>query len=442
MNSRKIIVEILNSVFYKASYSNIEINKRLNNSSLDIRDRGLVTEIVYGTIRYRKKIDFIISNYVKDIRLVDKTILNILRSTIYQILFLSKVPDYAAVNEAVNLAKTVSKSSSGFVNGVLRNILRNNDKNYISSLNGKKLLAVKYSFPNWMVELFINQYGAHKAEEIMKNLNETPNITVRVNSLKSDYDDIMEKLEEHGYNVEEGAICPEAIKINKGSSIEHNDLFKEGYITVQDESAMLTAQILDLDENMNVIDLCSAPGGKATHIGEIMNNTGNVIACDIYEHKIKLINDNCTRLGITDVNAVVNDAAVINNDFINSADRVLVDVPCSGLGIIRKKPEIKWNKTKKSLDELCTIQRNIMENAWKYLKNDGIMVYSTCTINKNENEKNIDWFIDTHQDAEIEKIFVGQLDNVIYNDNNTVTILPNKDMDGFFLARIRKKGRC
>lgn len=442
MNSRKIIVEILNSVFYKASYSNIEINKRLNNSSLDIRDRSLVTEIVYGTIRYRKKIDFIISNYVKDIRLVDKTILNILRSTIYQILFLSKVPDYAAVNEAVNLAKTVSKSSSGFVNGVLRNILRNKDKNYTASLNGKKLLAVKYSFPNWMVELFIKQYGIEKAESIMKNLNETPNITVRVNSLKSDYDDVLEKLEENGYNVEEGTICPEAIKINKGSSIEHNDLFKDGYITVQDESAMLTAQLLDLEENMNVIDLCSAPGGKATHIGELMNNTGKITACDIYEHKIKLINDNCTRLGVTDVEAVVNDAAVINNDFINEADRVLVDVPCSGLGIIRKKPEIKWNKTKKSLDELCTIQRDIMKNAWRYLKEDGIMVYSTCTINKDENEKNIDWFIDSHKDAVIEKIFIGQLDNVIYNDNNTVTILPNKDMDGFFLAKLRKKGRC
>lgn len=442
MNSRKIIVEILNSVFYKASYSNIEINKRLNNSSLDIRDRSLVTEIVYGTIRYKKKIDFIISNYVKDIRLVDKTILNILRSTIYQILFLSKVPDYAAVNEAVNLAKTVSKSSSGFVNGVLRNILRNKDKNYTASLNGKKLLAVKYSFPNWMVELFIKQYGIEKAESIMKNLNETPNITVRVNSLKSDYDDVLEKLEENGYNVEEGTICPEAIKINKGSSIEHNDLFKDGYITVQDESAMLTAQLLDLEENMNVIDLCSAPGGKATHIGELMNNTGKITACDIYEHKIKLINDNCTRLGVTDVEAVVNDAAVINNDFINEADRVLVDVPCSGLGIIRKKPEIKWNKTKKSLDELCTIQRDIMQNAWRYLKEDGIMVYSTCTINKDENEKNIDWFIDSHKDAVIEKIFIGQLDNVIYNDNNTVTILPNKDMDGFFLAKLRKKGRC
>ena len=442
MNSRKIIVEILNSVFYKASYSNIEINKRLNNSSLDTRDRSLVTEIVYGTIRYKKKIDFIIKNYVKDIRLVDKTILNILRSTVYQILFLSKVPDYAAVNEAVNLAKTVSKSSSGFINGVLRNILRNKDKNYLSCLNGKKLLAVKYSFPNWMIELFIEQYGMEKAKSILKNLNETPNITVRVNTLKCSYDDILEKLEENGYDVEDGTICPEAIKINKGSSIEHNDLFKGGYITVQDESAMLTAQLLDLAENMNVIDLCSAPGGKATHIGELMNNTGKITACDIYEHKIKLINDNCSRLGITDVEAVVNDAAVINNNFINSADRVLVDVPCSGLGIIRKKPEIKWNKTKKSLNELCTIQRDIMENAWRYLKNDGIMVYSTCTINKDENEKNIDWFLECHKDAEIEKIFIGQLDNIIYNDNNTVTILPNKDMDGFFLAKLRKKGRC
>lgn len=438
MNARKIIVDILDKVFYNGAYSNIELSKRLNRDNVNEKDKGLITEIVYGTVRYRDKIDFIIKGFIKDIKLVEPRILNVLRATIYQIMFLDRVPSYAAVNEAVELAKEVSMNSSKFVNGVLRNILRNIDTDFYKDLDPRTAMAVKYSFPNWMVDMFINQYSMDKAKEIMNNLNFTPNITVRVNELKGEYDEVFSSLEENGYDIEEGVICPEAIQINKGSSIENNDLFKKGYITVQDESAMLIAPNMNLEEGMKVLDLCSAPGGKTTHISELLNNTGKVVACDIYDHKIELIKENCDRLGITNVEYKIQDARVENPQFIKFADRVLIDVPCSGLGIIRKKPEIKWTKRKEDLKSLTKIQREIMVNSWKYVADNGIMFYSTCTLNKHENEDNVNWFMDQHKDATIEKMYFGKADNIIYNENGTVTIIPTETMDGFFFAKIRK----
>lgn len=441
MNARKIIVEILDNVFYNAAYSNIELTKRLNRDNVNDKDKGLITEIVYGTVRYKDKIDFIIKNFIKDIKLVEPRILNILRATVYQIMFLDRVPSYAAVNEAVQLAKEVSFNSSKFVNGVLRNILRNQDKDFYKGLEPRKAMAVNYSFPNWMVDLFINQYGMDAAKKIMHNLNNTPNVTVRVNELKGDYDEVFTSLEENGYDIAEGVICPEAIQINKGSNVENNSLFKDGYITVQDESAMLIAPNMDIEEGMKVLDLCSAPGGKTTHISELLNNTGTVIACDIYDHKINLIKENCDRLGITNVEYKIQDATQENKEFIKFADRVLIDVPCSGLGIIRKKPEIKWTKKKEDLHSLTKIQREIMVNSWEYLKDEGIMFYSTCTLNKHENEDNINWFISQHKDAIIEEMYFGKADNIVYNENGTVTILPTEAMDGFFLAKIKKVSR-
>lgn len=202
---------------------------------------------------------------------------------------------------------------------------------------------------------------------------------------------------------------------------------------------MLIAPLLELEEGMTVIDLCSAPGGKTTHIAEILQNTGKVMAFDVHEGKLGLIKENCERLGITNVETRVNDATKLNPDLVGVSDRILIDVPCSGIGIIRKKPEIKWNKKRADLREIVPIQREIMENTWKYLKSGGIMLYSTCTLNKEENEENIEWFLDKHNDCEIKKIFVGKQDNLVYNRNGSLTIMPNEHMDGFFVAKLQKK---
>lgn len=201
---------------------------------------------------------------------------------------------------------------------------------------------------------------------------------------------------------------------------------------------MMVAPLFNIENGDKIMDLCSAPGGKTTHLAELLENTGEVLAFDIYEHKLKLIEENANRLALTNIKTGIMDATKIDSKYINYASKVLIDVPCSGLGIIRKKPEIKWNKKAKELRELVQIQRTIMENAWNYLQEGGELIYSTCTLNKRENEENIDWFVEKHRDAKIEKVFLGKASNLLYNDNGSVTILPNEHMDGFFIAKLIK----
>ena len=438
-NSREVATNILIEIFDNKAYSNIILSNRLNSSNLIEKDKGLVTEIVYGTIKYKYSIDVILSSFIKkNIKNLNSFILNLLRISIYQLKYLDKLPDFAVVNEAVDLAKKrTSIPQSKFVNGVLRNYLRNKDKDY-SSKDKIKNICFEYSFDEWMVRLFLSQYGEDKTIAILKGLNEKPNITVRVNNLKSNYDDVFEELKNKNYNVDEGYICPEAIRIIKGKNIEQNPLFISGYVTVQDESAMLVAPSMEIKEDLKVMDLCSAPGGKTTHISELMNNRGKVWAFDIHKNKLSLIKENTKRLGITNIELNVLDATKLEERFIDFAERVLIDVPCSGFGIIRKKPEIKWSKGLKDVNNIVNIQRQIMKNAALYLKKDGILLYSTCTLNKNENEKNIEWFIKEFPEFTVESLNFGNLQNIIYDKRGFVTILPNSFMDGFFIAKLKK----
>ncbi|WP_195260396.1 16S rRNA (cytosine(967)-C(5))-methyltransferase RsmB [Clostridium paraputrificum] len=438
MNCRKVAINILERIINEGAYSNIILSNELNNSDLSDKDKALVTEIVYGTLRRLKTIDTIIASFVKDISIMDKKILNILRVAVYQMNYLDKVPSYAACNEAVEEAKEISDKDSKLVNGILRNFVKKEGKFDIVFRNKIDEIAFDLSFEPWMVRMFIKQYGEHEALEILEGLNNTPKMTVRVNSIKGDYEDVYEELEKAGYNIEEGCICPEAISIKGGKGIENNQAFVDGKITVQDESAMLISPLLDLEEGMKVLDLCCAPGGKTTHIGELLNNTGEVLGFDLHENKLELVKENYERLGITNIKLAQMDATKLDAKLVSYADRVLLDVPCSGIGIIRKKPEIKWTKKRKDLKEIVEVQREILENAWEYLKTGGVMVYSTCTLNKEENEENIKWFLSKHKDATIEKVFIGKGANLCYDQMGTLTILPNEYMDGFFVAKIKK----
>lgn len=437
MNSREVALNIINRVLIEGAYSNLVLSNELNECDLNEKDRALVTELVYGTIRRKKTLDMIISNFIKDISLMDERVLNILRMAIYQMHFLDKVPEFAACNEAVELAKQISVQDSKLVNGILRSYTKNPDDMDIKDKIDR--LVYQYSYEPWFIRMIYKQYGEENGRKILSGLNATPKVTVRVNTSKADYDEVYERLEELGYDIEEGYACPEAIIIKGGSSIENNELFKEGLITVQDESAMLVSPILDLKDGDIALDLCAAPGGKTTHIAELLNGTGKVYAFDLHENKLSLINDNLQRLGLNNAEVDVMDATKLEPKYIAYADKVLIDVPCSGLGIIRKKPEIKWNKSRKSLKDLVPTQREIMENAWAYLKNGGTMIYSTCTLNTEENQDNVEWFLNKHKDAKVEKIFLGNMDNFIYNNDGSLTILPNEYMDGFYIAKISKK---
>ncbi|MDT8716474.1 16S rRNA (cytosine(967)-C(5))-methyltransferase RsmB [Clostridium sp. 19966] len=440
MNSRKTAVAILEEVFQNKAYSNIALKTTLNKYQFETNDRALITEIVYGTIKYKYTIDTILRYFIKiPFKKVDSNILNILRISIYQMKYLTKIPQYAVVNEAVDLAKKHSQGSSKFVNGVLRNYLRNTETDFCASQDEVERLCFKYSFEKWMVKSFINQYGIEKAEYILAGLNETPYVSIRINTLKTNLEEVTLKLEKLGYNLKAGNLYKNSLNIVKGSSIENNPLFKEGLITVQDESAMLAVDCMDIQKGMNLGDLCAAPGGKSTHMSEILNNTGNVSSFDIYEHKVKLIKNNAKRLGISNLTAEIMNAEEFSPQYVDSFDALLVDVPCSGLGIIKKKPEIKWFKDKKDLEDILKVQKNILNNACKYVKGGGTLIYSTCTLNKKENEETIIKFLKDHPNYELQNIDYGSRENILYPYNGMITILPNKEMDGFFISKLKRK---
>ncbi len=443
IESREVALEVLNRVLMDGSYSNIILGKLLNKYELSNKDRALTTEIVYGTIKYKYTIDKILSYFIKkDLKALDKEVLNILRLTIYQVKYLDKVPEFAAVNEAVKITKKKNGiGASKFVNGVIRNYLRNKNVDFVNSPKEIDKICFEYSFEPWMVNMFIKQYTYNTAISILKGLNEVPKVSVRVNCLKGNYSSIYNQLEANGYSIEEGYVCPQAISISKGKNIEDNKLFVDGYITVQDESAMLVAPSMELLEGMTVLDLCSAPGGKTTHISELLNNSGKVMSFDLHENKLNLVKDNANRLGITNIVYNKMDSTIYDEKYTAIADRVLIDVPCSGFGIIRKKPEIKWNKTSKELKDIVKIQRNIMANAQKYVKEHGIILYSTCTLNKRENEENIQWFLQTYPQFKVVELNYGNEENIVYNEQGSVTILPNKNMDAFFICKLKKMGR-
>ena len=436
-NLRFESINILDKVLNKGAYSNLALDSSIKKAELSSLDNALLTEIVYGTLKYKYTIDIILKEYLKDMEKTNKDILNILRISIYQLKYLDKIPDFAVLNEAVNLAKKVSAPHSKLVNGVLRNFLRNS--NEIEFKDKVLDMSFKYSYLPWMTKLFIKQYGEEGALIILEGLNKTPGLNVRVNRLKTNFEEAYKELKDFGYRIKKGSVSSYSINITNGKSIESNPLFSKGYITVQDESAMLPAEILDLDGEMTVLDMCSAPGGKTTEIAEIMENRGKVYAFDLYQNKLKLIKGSCDRLGLKNVEISKWDATLINNEFINKADRVLLDVPCSGLGIIRKKPEIKWNKNIDEISSLINIQRKILSNGSKYLKPGGILVYSTCTLNKKENEDNINWFLEKNNDYEAVKIDLPSFHNFNKTSEGYLTIFPDEFMDGFFMAKLKKR---
>ena len=438
--SRKIAVDILDQILNKGGYSNIVMGIELNKSELEPKDKALVTEIVYGTIKYKYTIDKILSYFLKKgLKNVDSKVLNILRITIYQIKYLDKIPSFAAVNEAVELTKKYcSMGESKLVNGVLRNYLRNENTVFYNEKSLIDTLAFNYSFENWFIKIILKQYGQDTAEKIFKGLNETPAVTVRVNSLKGSYDEVWSKLEELGYAVEEGYACPEAITIRKGRNIEKNPLFVEGYVTVQDESAMLVAPSMEVNSEDTVLDLCSAPGGKTTHMAEIMGGKGKVLAFDIHKNKLNLIMENAKRLGLENIECRQGDATKYIDELKATGNKVLIDVPCSGFGIIRKKPEIKYTKNEAETKQIVAIQKNIIKNAVKYVKSGGTLLYSTCTLNKDENERNVQWLLKNFPEFSVEPLYFGKLENIVYHSEGYATILPNEHMDGFFIAKLKK----
>ena len=428
--ARNLALKILYDINEKKAYSNIVLDKYINKNRNELSnlDIGFISELVYGVITWKLTLEYIVQKYSKiKIKKMSEWVKNILMLGAYQIIFLDKVPKSAAVNESVNLCKKYNYKSANFVNAILRKIEKSDYQNIDDIKEINKRISLKTSMPEWFVDKLINEYGAKEALEICNDLNLRPNNTVRINRLKG--------------NLEIGnqAILDDFRTITGTKNIVKMPEYINGNISIQDESAGLSSFILNPKEGETVLDACSAPGGKTTYLAEIMNNTGSIIAWDIYEERLKQVDENAKRLGINIIKTEVKDASIYDKAYDKKFNKILLDVPCLGLGVIRRKPDIKWNRNEENIDEITKIQYQILKTCSKYLKDDGILVYSTCSILKEENINIIEKFLE-EEDFEIVDISDKVKKDFKYvNEKNTIELFPNEKHDGFYIACLKRK---
>lgn len=428
--ARELAIKILYKIEENEGYSNLVLDEYLQKErqKLNEKDIGLISEIVYGTVTWKLSIDTILQKHSNiKINKISKWIKVILQTGIYQIVFLDKIPKSAAVNESVNLCKKYGYKSVGFVNAILRKVDKTNYEEFKNIKDNNERISKMYSMPEWIVKKLVKQYGISKTEEICINSNLKPTITIRVNSLKNTIEELKQKLDERKI-LWEDAQTPNFLHLKNIKNVSNLDLFKEGFFTIQDEGAGKIGIILNPKQEQIVLDACSAPGGKTTHLAELMENKGQIFAWDIHEHRVNLVKENAKRLGISIIEVDVRDACGYDSKYENKFDKILLDVPCMGLGVCKRKPDIKWQKTEEEIKEITKIQENILQICSKYLKKGGELVYSTCSILKEENEDIIENFL------EVEKSGTKRFFELICKTN----ILPNSQTDGFFICKLRK----
>lgn len=425
MNARELAINVLYKVEFGEGYSNVTLDKELNKSDLEPVDKAFASELVYGVLTWKITLDEIIKMYSSiKIKKISPWILNILRTGIYQIVFLDKVPESAAVNESVKLAKQYGhEASSKFVNAILRKIEKNEMEKLLAYIATKPILedeiiSIVTSHPLWMVDELLKEYDKKFVTELLNANNITPEITLRSNRLKTTRDELYKLLLLKKIDCKKGNL-EDSIKVRKMSD------FKGKLFTVQDEAAQLACLKLAPEAGEVVLDACSAPGGKTTYLAEIMENKGKIEAWDIHPHRVRLVEEAAKKLDINIIHATVHDATIVMPNYKEKFDKILLDVPCSGLGVIRKKPDIKWTRQPEDFEELMSVQEKILDTCSEYLKSGGRMVYSTCTVLKRENEEQIEKFLLTHSDF----MLVEQ-----------TKLFPNvNETDGFYIAVLEKK---
>ncbi|MGI5879739.1 MAG: 16S rRNA (cytosine(967)-C(5))-methyltransferase RsmB [Syntrophomonadaceae bacterium] len=443
--ARETALNILFKVCEQGAFANIALEKQLRSSNLSPEDRNLITEMVNGTVRMKKHLDWVLALFIKgDLKKQNPWLRNILRLSTYQLLFMDKIAEYACVDEAVELTR--KKAGSGLTsvtNGVLRNIIRNRDDISFPQ-DSTADLCNYYSHPEWMGELFISQFGKKTAKDLFIYNNKRPGLVIRYNCLKTSREELLDKLRQ------EGVICYAANNTPWGIIIESLPVsmdelksFQRGEFYVQNEASMLAAPIINAQKNEQVFDLCSGIGGKTTHLGELMKNQGQIYAVDIYSHKLSLLKDNCQRLGITNVKTMVTDILEWETDL--KADKVLLDAPCSGLGVLNRRSDSRWHKKPEDIKELSTIQAAMLSKAADIVTAGGHLLYSTCTIMEEENTHVIKSFLEQNEDFVLDD-FSSQISFFPLDEIDTaqaqqgmLTIIPGKyDTDGMFYALLRR----
>lgn len=437
-NPRKIAADIVYNVVKKNYTLSSGIEKCRDIKEISALDVRFVSELASGTVRKLEYIDFLIGKS-SDIKInkISPYVLSVLRTGAYQLVFMDRIPNSAAINESVKLIKKSSNSRlTGFVNAVLRSI----EKNYQCLKlpdERTKALSIKYSFPEWIVKRWCAHFG-DETEALLSAMNEKPETILRTNTLKTTPEKLLEILLSEGWECEKykSELFPEIdylVSATKIDSIIKSRAYKEGYFYVQDAAAAFAAHVLSPKENSTVMDMCASPGGKTTHLAQIMNNSGKIYAFDIYDSKIDRINENAARLGINNIEAVKCDSSQFYPRFKEKADYILADVPCSGLGIIRRKPDIKYLRSESDISELSALGLKILNNAAKYLKSGGRMLFSTCTTEKEENENTLFEFLKTNPEFHLVQIPCSR------ENGGYISLLPHKDnCDGFFISLLEK----
>lgn len=428
--ARSLALAVLEDVLVNQAYSNIALNKHLKGSQLSAADKGLVTEIVYGTVARKLTLEWYLSHFIQDRDKLDNWLYILLLLSAYQLRYLDKIPNHAVVNEAVELAKARKKGSEKLVNAVLRRILREGWPDIATIKRKNKRDSIAYSLPVWLVSKLKEEYGEERAQAIFESLLVRNKASIRVTDL-SRKEEIKAVLE-----ASDSPLAASGLVKEQGHFAGH-DLFSEGAITIQDESSQLVAPTLDLQGHEQVLDACAAPGGKTAHMASFLTS-GKVTALDLYDHKLDLIQENAQRLGVADrVQTQKLDARKVHEFFEkDSFDKILVDAPCSGIGLLRRKPDIKYNKETADFTSLQEIQLEILGSVCQTLRKGGIITYSTCTIVSEENFQVVEAFLESH--PEFEQVKLEHECKDILKDGCILITPELYGSDGFFISQFRK----
>lgn len=438
-NLRWHALKLLDQIEHRHQYSNIIVDRFLKDSQLSNQDNRLLVKIVYGVIQRRYTLNYYLKPYIKH-RKVDKWVESLLRLSVYQLVYLDRIPSHAVVNEAVSIAKTNGHQGLGnFVNGVLRSFIRSERPSFVDITDVSERLSIQYSIEKWIVDKLLEMKNFEETEAILASLIEEPFVSARINLPVDKRSQLMDDLKAEGFDVEESPLSPFGIRCLKGNLI-YSQAFADGLLTIQDESSMLVAPVGNLKGNEQVLDACSAPGGKATHIASFLNE-GHLTALDISESKLKKVSEHLHRMDLKEkVTLHVSDATKFNPKNDRLYDIIYLDAPCSGLGLMRRKPEIKYQKTQDDVLGLAQIQSELLEHMASLLKVGGTLVYSTCTVTVEENEQTLIEFIQRHPNFSIDKF--NEEDNVpsdIVTNEGQIRIWPNQyHTDGFFISRLIK----
>ena len=442
MNARKVAFEVLLNIKIDLAYSNNAIAVALAKHKLCPQDKALVTELVYGTLTHYNLLHYWLAPYFQG--RVKKWVQILLAMTVYQIVYLEKIPTYAAINEAVEIAKGRGGDfNAKTINAILRKVTAPNGLRPTEEIKEvSEKLATEYSHPLWLVRLWMSQFGEERTLATLRANNERAKIVLRTNTTRTSRDALISSLARAGIACRKGKLCPMSVIVTDGNALL-TEAFKDGLFYVQDEASMLPAMALAPSKRARVLDVCAAPGGKTFHLAEMVGELGVVYAHDIYDHKIARIKENAKRLGINNVEASICSAYDLHQLYQPASfDYILIDAPCSGLGILRRHPEVKLTKKPEDLDEIVQVQKEILSCASKFLKPSGRLVYSTCTINRKENQRQIEAFLASHEGFEQDIAFESRMPPLLKDnfENGMLQLFPQDfATDGFFIASLVKK---